>query len=207
MDRATLARATEPFFSTKGIGKGTGLGLSMVHGLAAQSGGTLTLSSGPGKGTVVELWLPATDESADDAPAACAEPSRATRAATILLVDDEDVVRVATADMLRDIGYRVTEASSASQALAAIRSGLEADLLVTDYLMPAMTGAALIDELRAADIRLPVLLITGYAAAGNDVPADVPRLAKPFRQFDLAARIDELLRGVPIGKVKLRAVE
>ena len=155
MDRATLARATEPFFSTKGVGKGTGLGLSMVHGLAAQSGGTLTLSSEPGVGTTVELWLPATDEAASGPGGPRAEPVLARRAATVLLVDDEELVRSATADMLRDIGYVVVEMGSASQALSAIRSGVEADVLVSDYFMPGMTGGQLINELRAAGVRLP----------------------------------------------------
>ncbi len=207
MDAATLARATEPFFSTKGVGKGTGLGLSMVHGLAAQSGGTLTLTSEPGAGTTVELWLPATDEAAADTGARAAEPVAARRAATVLLVDDEELVRGATADMLRDIGYTVVEVGSATQALTAIRSGLDADVLVSDYLMPGMTGGQLIHELRAGGVRIPALLVTGYAAAGEDVPADVQRLAKPFRQVDLAARVDDLLRPVPAARLRLRAVE
>lgn len=207
MDRATLARATEPFFSTKGVGKGTGLGLSMVHGLAAQSGGTLRLTSEPGSGTTVELWLPATDEIATDAVENTAEPVIARRAAKVLLVDDEDLVRAATADMLRDIGYVVVEMSSASQALSAIRSGVDADILVSDYLMPGMTGGQLITELWSSGNRIPALLVTGYAAAGEDVPDGVTRLSKPFRQTDLAARVDELLRQSPPGRPKLRAVE
>lgn len=207
MDRATLARATEPFFSTKGIGKGTGLGLSMIHGLAAQSGGTLRLSSEPGAGTRVELWLPATDEPASDAGEQPVDPVAARRAATVLLVDDEDLVRNATADMLRDIGYTVIEMNSASQALSAIRSGIEVDVLVSDYLMPTMTGGGLITELRTAGIRIPALLITGYAAAGEDVPPDVPRLGKPFRQVDLAARVNDLLRARDVPATRLRAVE
>jgi signal transduction histidine kinase/CheY-like chemotaxis protein len=193
MDAETLEKAIEPFFSTKGLGKGTGLGLSMVHGLAAQSGGALQLSSTIGKGTEVVIWLPATDSSAlapvGDAP----EPIHARGAASVLLVDDEELVRTATAEMLRDIGYTVIEAESGAQAIAAIRSGTDVDVLVTDYLMPGMTGAALIAELRAALIDFPTLLVTGYANAGEDVPEDVPRLAKPFRQVELAARIDELL--------------
>jgi signal transduction histidine kinase len=206
MDRATLARATEPFFSTKGVGEGTGLGLSMVHGLAAQSGGVLKLRSTPGAGTQVELWLPATGETAADAEEAKPEPVRARRAATILLVDDEELVRTGTADMLRDIGYAVIEMGSASQALNAVRSGLEVDALVSDYLMPNMTGGALISELRFSGKQIPALLVTGYAAAGEDVPSDVPRLAKPFRQADLAARVDELLYRAPPSSPKLRAV-
>ncbi|MEG8025415.1 response regulator [Sphingomonas aurantiaca] len=116
-------------------------------------------------------------------------------------------MRAATADMLRDIGYVVIEMSSASQALSAIRSGVDADIVVTDYLMPGMTGGQLIGELRASGNRTPALLVTGYAAAGEDVPDDVIRLAKPFRQVDLAARVDELLRQSPAGRPKLRAVD
>ncbi len=207
MDRATLSRATEPFFSTKGVGKGTGLGLSMVHGLAAQSGGTLQLSSQPGKGTTIELWLPSTDEAPATGSDTAAEPTRARRAAKILLVDDEELVRSATADMLRDVGYEVVEAGSGRQALTVLQSGLDAEALVTDYLMPGMNGAALISELRASSHALPTLLITGYAAAGEDVPADVPRLSKPFRQVDLAAKVDELLRSNRRMKPHLRRVD
>jgi signal transduction histidine kinase len=207
MDRATLARAAEPFFSTKGVGKGTGLGLSMVHGLAAQSGGTLQIHSQPGKGTTIEIWLPATDDATGTGQAPAVDQPLARRSARILLIDDEDIVRTATADMLRDIGYDVVEFGSASQALVAIRAGIEADLLISDYLMPGMTGAALIRELRAQSNRLPALLITGYANAGADVPADLPLLSKPFKQIDLVHRIDDVLRVRPAIAPKLRAVE
>jgi len=193
MDKATLERATEPFFSTKGIGKGTGLGLSMVHGLAAQSGGTLRIESEVGAGTKVELWLPTTADVPANSIEKIADPVRARNASSVLLVDDEDLVRSATADMLRDLGYVVAEAASASQALAAIRGGLTVDILVSDYLMPTMTGGQLISELRSSGSQFPALLVTGYAAAGDDVPDDVVRLAKPFRQADLAIQVDELL--------------
>jgi signal transduction histidine kinase len=209
MDAATLARAIEPFFSTKGLGKGTGLGLSMVHGLAAQSGGTLLLTSKPGKGVTVKLWLPTTQERGTRAALNDAEPIRARGEVTVLLVDDEDLVRMATANMLRDLGYKVVEASSGAQALSALRSGLEATVLVTDYLMPGMSGAALVKEMRGAGHQLPSLIITAYANAGLDVPVDVPKLAKPFRQADLAARLNELLdSGVSAkGQKHLRVVE
>lgn len=210
MDKDTLARAIEPFFSTKGVGKGTGLGLSMVHGLAAQSGGTLKISSITGQGTTIELWLPVSEEISEVVDRPRSEPIGASRSATVLLVDDEDLVRSLTADLLRDLGYTVAEAASGAQALAALRAGLEADVLVTDYLMPGMTGAALIEEVRVAGRHLPTLLITGYANAGNDVPPDVSRLSKPFRQIDLAARIDELLkqkRKPRGGRAALRAVD
>lgn len=209
MDQATVSRAIEPFFSTKGLGKGTGLGLSMVHGLAAQSGGTLQLSSEPGKGTSVELWLPATQERVAHTALNEAEPERARWGTTVLLVDDEDLVRMATADMLRDLGYTVVEAGSGAQALSALRSGLEASVLVTDYLMPGMSGAALVKEMRGAGYQLPSLIITAYANAGLDVPADVPKLAKPFRQADLAGRLNELLEcgSATKPRQRLRVVE
>jgi signal transduction histidine kinase len=194
MDKATLARATEPFFSTKGVGKGTGLGLSMAHGLAAQSGGILQLSSHPGEGTTAEIFLPITDEIPHTESGPHAKLAPAPRAAKVLLIDDEEIVRSITADMLRDIGYIVVEAGSASAALSVLSSDQEVEVLVTDYLMPVKTGAALIQELRTSGNRLPALLITGYAAAGDDVPPDVPRLSKPFKQVDLAAKVDELLR-------------
>lgn len=205
MDKATLARATEPFFSTKGVGKGTGLGLSMIHGLAAQSGGTLRIESEPGKGTSIAIWLPVTDEAVAANDAGSAEPVHARRAARILLVDDEEIVRAATAEMLRDIGYTVTEASSASQAIAAIKGGIEIDGIVTDYLMPGMNGAQMIQELRQNGFRASVLLITGYAAKGEDVPAGVPVLSKPFRQSDLARNMNEMLQQVSEG-TRLRIV-
>ncbi|WP_375382543.1 ATP-binding protein [uncultured Sphingomonas sp.] len=205
MDKTTLARATEPFFSTKGVGKGTGLGLSMIYGLAAQSGGTLQIESEPGRGTSITIWLPVTDEAVATAADAIGEMVPARTAARILLVDDEEIVRVATADMLRDIGYVVTEATSASQALAAIRGGIEVDGIVTDYLMPGMNGAQLIQELRRANKWLPVLLITGYAAKGEDVPTGVAVLSKPFRQSDLARHLNEALQQVK-GGARLRAV-
>jgi CheY-like chemotaxis protein len=88
-----------------------------------------------------------------------------------------------------------------------MRAGLDADILVSDYLMPAMTGGQLIHELRASGVRIPTLLVTGYAAAGSDVPADIPRLAKPFRQVELAARVDALLRPPTRAGGHLRAID
>ena len=193
MDEATLARAVEPFFSTKGIGKGTGLGLSMVHGLAAQLGGALTIDSKPGAGTNVELWLPVADELSELAEDPAATPAPL-QAGTALLVDDEELVRISTADMLTDLGYAVVEASSGEEALALFEQGLEPDLLVTDHLMPGMTGAELAREVRSRQPKLPVLLVSGYAEAEGVAP-DLPRLSKPFRQADLAERVAAIAGG------------
>lgn len=193
MDEATLARAVEPFFSTKGVGKGTGLGLSMVHGLASQLGGALAIRSRRGLGTNVELWLPVSDQ-----PAAAAAPRASAPtvggAGKVLLVDDEEMVRTSTADMLVELGYEVTEASSAEEALACVRDGLSPDLIVTDHLMPGMTGGELIRRLREDHPTLRALLVSGYAEVDQVAP-DLPRLAKPFRQADLAASLAALGRG------------
>ena len=194
MDAATLKRAIEPFFSTKGVGKGTGLGLSMVHGLAAQSGGALQLSSELGVGTKAELWLPVADEQAAASEQTQVEAILAARPSTILLVDDEELVRVGTAEMLMDLGYSVVQAGSGVEALGLLRRGeIEIDLLVSDYLMPGIGGADMVREARKLRPSLPALLITGYTNLVQGPGADLPRLAKPFRQAELASRIAELI--------------
>ena len=193
MDSGTLARAIEPFFSTKGIGKGTGLGLSMVHGLAAQLGGKLYLKSAPGQGTTAEVWIPV----ASEAPGSDKPESQAVvpamRAATILLVDDEDLVRLGTADMLEDLGYTILEANSGAEALRLLRTGSEPDLMITDYRMPGMNGVELVEQVQPLAPEMPVLLITGYSTIAEGPGASLPRLAKPFRQADIANMVADLL--------------
>jgi PAS domain S-box-containing protein len=188
MDEATLQRAIEPFFSTKGIGKGTGLGLSMVHGLASQLGGSLLIHSQPGVGTNVEVWLPASASAPADT--ASVDPIVAvTRGkGTALLVDDEELVRASTADMLIELGHEVIEADSAEAALRMIGCGLKPDLLVTDHLMPGMTGTELARRLQSEQPQLAVLIVSGYADAEGIAP-DLPRLTKPFGSADLAAAV------------------
>lgn len=191
MDPETLKRAIEPFYSTKGIGKGTGLGLSMVHGLAAQLGGALTIESRQGLGTDVQLWLPTTEERASD-PAHAEDLPSTTSAGVALVVDDEDIVRASTAEMLSELGYGVVEAASAEQALQLLAEGQKIDLLVTDHLMPGKTGTDLAREVLH---RLPgtrTLIVSGYADA-EGIAIDLPRLVKPFRLADLAASIAELV--------------
>lgn len=191
MDEATLKRAAEPFFSTKGVGKGTGLGLSMVHGLASQLGGAMRLTSSPGGGTEVKLWLPTSDlEPQHDIQANAAEvPGR--RSGTVLLVDDEEAVRLSAADMLLEIGYEVVEARTAAEALELLANGLQPELIVTDHLMPGMTGTDLIEKVREKWPSIRTLLISGFAETEGIAP-DLPRLSKPFRQADLIAAISAL---------------
>ena len=206
MDAEVLARAVEPFYSTKGLGKGTGLGLSMVHGLAAQLGGMLDLKSSRGAGTVADIWLPvasgpAIGEEVDSRP-----PVGAAQRATLLLVDDEELVRAGTAEMLADLGYDVVQASSGADCLGLLRSGTEPDLLITDYLMPGINGVELIQEARRLVPDLKVALITGYSTIAEGPGASVPRLAKPYRQADLADFVAELLAAHNPGTIlKFRA--
>ncbi|HEY8616551.1 PAS domain-containing protein [Phenylobacterium sp.] len=190
MDEATAARAIEPFFSTKGVGKGTGLGLSMVHGLASQLGGALKISSRLGLGTNIELWLPLTDEAAAEG-AAASDRSAAPGAGLALLVDDEELVRASTAVMLSELGYQVSEAASGEAALRLMDEGLRPDVLVTDYLMPGMTGVDLIRALHERRPGLPALVVSGYAEVDALDPA-LPRLTKPFRASELAAGLERL---------------
>jgi PAS domain S-box-containing protein len=193
MDEGTLARAVEPFFSTKGVGKGTGLGLSMVHGLASQLGGLLRIQSRPGLGTNIELWLPqSTDTSEISETPRQVTPSPGIRG-TALLVDDEELVRLSTADMLSELGYTVVEAASAEEALKLVRNGLKPDLLLTDHLMPGMSGTDLARALRGRWGGLPVIVVSGYAESEGIAP-DLPRLTKPFRNDELESSLAALSR-------------
>jgi PAS domain S-box-containing protein len=190
MDQVTLSRAVEPFFSTKGVGQGTGLGLSMAHGLACQLGGALTIASQPGRGTEVSIWLPESNE----APAIGDNDTgqrRSLSAGAALLVDDEECIRLSTADMLTELGFKVHEAASAEAALEAIDAGLAPDLLITDHLMPGMTGVQLARRVRERRPESKILIISGFAEVEGIDPS-LPRLTKPFVQSDLAAAMADL---------------
>jgi PAS domain S-box-containing protein len=189
MDEATLARATEPFFTTKGIGKGTGLGLSMVDGLTGQSGGKLLARSALGRGTTIELWLPiSTDGIArtSERDMREADTAAARRPLCILAVDDDSLVLANMTVMLEDLGHKVIAVGSGTRAVEAINSTPAIDLMLTDQVMPVMTGLQLIEEIRARRPALPVILATGYAEFPHGVNASIGRLAKPFTQRALA---------------------
>jgi PAS domain S-box-containing protein len=193
MDEATLARCVEPFFSTKGVGKGTGLGLSMVHGLAAQLGGGLVIQSRRGVGTNVELWLPMSSAPLVEVEARAQPIAVCGARGLALLVDDEEIVRASTADMLIDLGFEVVEAGSAEEALQLVKAGRTPDLLVTDHLMPGMNGAELAREVRQLKPALPVLVVSGYAEVDGIAP-DLSRLTKPFRSAELEASVSVLMQ-------------
>ena len=185
MDEATLARATEPFFTTKGVGKGTGLGLSMVQGMLEQCGGRLVLTSEVGKGTTATIWLPIAE---DETAAPSAEPEATaptTQPLRILAVDDDPIVLLNTVTMLEDMGHQVTQADSAVEALALLKEQ-PVDLLLTDYAMPNMSGGDLIEKARAVQPDMRVIMVSGYADLPEGKAIDAPRLAKPFTDRDLA---------------------
>jgi CheY-like chemotaxis protein/anti-sigma regulatory factor (Ser/Thr protein kinase) len=189
MDAATLERATEPFFTTKGPGKGTGLGLPMIHGLAKQLGGAFELQSQVGRGTTATLWLPA---AAQDTAEAVAEPvSSDERPAQgmlkVLAVDDDALVLMNTVDLLEDLGHKVIEAYSGSDALELLRAHPDIDLLITDQAMPGMTGAQLVQQVTLERPELPIILATGYGELPPGFKPSVIKLSKPFTQDFLEA--------------------
>ena len=195
MDEATRAKATDPFFTTKGPGKGTGLGLSMVHGLAAQSGGQLRIVSTPGVGTTVELWLPRAKTGAVSLVRSAERPMAAPPAATaswrVLIVDDDLLVLTGTAALIEDLGHVAIEVPSASEALAVLASDEAIDVIVTDHAMPNMTGLQLAQSVQEKYPGMPIVLATGYAELPAD-PAEigVVKLAKPCSQTEIAAAIE-----------------
>jgi PAS domain S-box-containing protein len=198
MDEDTRLRATEPFYTTKGIGKGTGLGLSMVHGLAEQSGGRLVLQSEPGRGTRVELWLPQADSLPANKPQApSVDRDAGVRELVVLAVDDDNLVLANTAALLEDLGHVVVVACSGPEALAIVRAR-PIDVVITDYAMPQMTGLQLAEAIHATRPNLPVALATGYAELPEGVDLSLPRLSKPYSQVELS----QFLRSVAPTKVE-----
>ncbi len=202
MDAATLARAVDPFFSTKGPGKGTGLGLSMIDGLARQMNGRLHLSSEPGRGTRAELWLPVAtsqDATSPDPPVPTVPPVTAEDldkpALSVLFVEDDALIALATIGMLKKLGHRVTDARSGPKALEMIEQGLPFDLMITDYSMPRMTGMQLAEAVRAARPAMPIILATGYAELPANSALQLPRIDKPYSLKELAAKIDSVMAG------------
>ena len=192
MDAETLERATEPFFTTKGTGKGTGLGLSMVHGLAEQSGGRLVLKSEVGKGTRAEIWLQVapSEQHAEQLSTPMDEPSRHGQL-RVMLVDDDPLILATTAAVLEDIGHLTYEMASASEALEALFSGVEVDLLITDQMMPGVQGHQLLAQVHAQWPQLPAILASGYSETPKDLAAHVVRLSKPYGRAELMRTIDK----------------
>ena len=204
MDEATLKRAAEPFFTTKGSGKGTGLGLSMVDGVAAQSGGAMRMTSRQGVGTRVEIWLPVGEAAS---VAASSPPGSSFGDAPgpyrVMVVDDDPLLVSSTAAMLEDLGHLVIEAMSGARALDMLRLGAKVDVVVTDHAMPGMTGSELARQIKLQWPGLPIILATGYAELPNGEDPGLPRLAKPYLQSELAAQIAMALAGTAANVIPL----
>lgn len=214
MDRATLLRVMEPFFTTKPVGQGTGLGLSMAKGFAEQSGGGLLIDSAPGVGTTVHLWLPAADQEGGISQGETAPPLFvAGSVRRIMLVDDEELVRKTLSWALRDAGYAVSVAENGDEALRMIDAGEAIDALVTDLSMPGIGGLALIRQVRARRPGLPAILLTGYTgeaahlAVGDALSGAFSLLRKPVTGAQLADRIEALLEQSPGGRTQKRTPE
>ena len=191
MSKEILERATEPFFTTKGVGKGTGLGLSMVEGLVEQSGGKMHIKSELGKGTTVELCFPVAPQ-AENATKDLVQQRKDAPSPTVLrvlVVDDDALVLMNTAAMLEDLGHHVHRASSGASALEILRDQPDIELIITDQAMPKMTGVTLAAEAKKARPDMPVIIATGYAELPRDTLGLV-KLNKPYFQSDLSHAID-----------------
>lgn len=190
MDQDTLARAAEPFFTTKGIGKGTGLGLSMVLGMIEQCGGHFSLQSERGKGTTATILLKLPEETPGEVAELEVQPGMTARSLRILAVDDDGIILLNTATILEDMGHQVLEASSGAAALDILENE-RVDLMITDYAMPGMTGAELVRHARERHPGLKMIIASGYAELPEGPARELPRLTKPFTDDDLAHAIAE----------------
>ncbi|MDR5836541.1 ATP-binding protein [Caballeronia sp. LZ034LL] len=199
MSPEVMSRAFDPFFTTKPVGQGTGLGLSMVYGFTRQSGGKVVIESAPDHGTTVHLYLPRlTDLPAAteiEQPRPALQPVSVRK--TVLLVDDEPGIREVSAEVLKDAGFNVIEASDGLSGLSLLESDIAIDVLVTDIGMPGMNGKELADRARRTRPELSVLYITGYAEKavfGNgNVEVGAHLLKKPFAMADLVAQVTEII--------------
>jgi PAS domain S-box-containing protein len=209
MSPEVIAHAFDPFFTTKPLGQGTGLGLSMIYGFARQSGGQVRIRSELGQGTRMQLLLPrhASEAERPDAAAQTAEAPPAGRGETVLVVDDEPMVRMLAAEVLREQGYTVLEAEEGAAGLDLLRSRRPVDLLITDVGLPGgMNGRQLADAARRLRPALKVLFITGYAdvvvAGRGQMEAGMHVMTKPFTLEALAARVKGLIDGSDTGRQK-----
>lgn len=197
MSESTLSHAFDPFFTTKGIGANSGLGLSMVYGFIKQSGGHIRLRSEPGQGTCVTLYFPRGNSvvSIPDIPATHNEP--ANQQLCVLVVEDNDLVRMLTVEVLEEIGYQVLQAEDAEEALPILRGDTAIDLLLTDVGLPGMNGEELAQAARQARPQLPVLFATGFAEIvhidGSELATRMSMIAKPFSIDALRDKVNGML--------------
>ena len=200
MPPETAAQVFDPFFTTKPLGQGTGLGLSMVYGFVKQSGGHIRIYSEEGHGTTVRMYLPrhlAKGDTASPAADAAAPARQAKAGTTVLVVEDEAVVRALIVEALEGLGYSTLEASDGPAGLRVLQSGAAIHLVVTDVGLPGMNGRQMADAARQLRPALKVLFITGYAhnaAVGNHLlEAGMQMVAKPFALDTLAAKVRAMM--------------
>jgi PAS domain S-box-containing protein len=199
MTPEVLDRAFDPFFTTKPLGQGTGLGLSQVFGFVKQSGGHIKLYSSPGHGTTVKIYLPKRSDIAEtgsDLAASAARRGRPRRE-TILVVEDNDSVRLFTIDTLRDLGFDVIEAVDAAEALKVLEQNRRVDLMFTDIGLPGLNGRELAATVQRRHPKVRMLFTSGYAQmpspTGSKSINEIPLLSKPFTRAQLYARVCEVL--------------
>jgi signal transduction histidine kinase/ActR/RegA family two-component response regulator len=201
MEPAVLERAFDPFFTTKPLGSGTGLGLSMVYGFAVQSGGWAQIKSSPGAGTTVSIFLPVTDT----LPELIERPQQAEEhrglGQRVLVVDDEESVRMIVKEVLTELGYQSIEAAEPYAAMSILTSESKIDLLISDVGLPGMNGRELAENARKHHPDLPVLFITGYAEnaaiRSSFLGTNMAMITKPFALEDLSAKIVQMLAHEP----------
>jgi len=198
VSRQVLERAFEPFFTTKEVGQGTGLGLSQVFGFVKQSGGHITLYSEPGEGTTVKIYLPRLFAEMREDTAAEREVLGAIPGKRVLVVEDDEEVRVYITDLLRGLRYQVLQAADGPSALIQLDNEKgRIDLLLTDVVLPGMNGRRLADAVVARAKGIKVLFMTGYSRNAivhhGRLDAEVEVIQKPFTEAALAARIREVL--------------
>ena len=201
MTPEVIERAFDPFFTTKPLGQGTGLGLSMIHGFVRQSGGQIRIYSEPGAGTTMTLYLPRFVGDLEEADAPEPAPAADTgHGETVLVIDDEPVVRTLIFEVLREAGYACLEAGDGPSGLKILQSGARIDLLITDVGLPGgMNGRQVADAARATNPGLKVLFVTGYAenaVVGNGhLEPGMQVITKPFAMADLGARVRDMIDG------------
>ena len=191
MTKEVLAKAFEPFYTTKDIGKGSGLGLSQVLGFAKQSGGGMRIESRVGEGTSVKIYLPRAMRSDVTVPSELiGVPKRNAKGGVILLVDDDSAVREVTASILRDLGHVVIEVGSGGGALDLLDRNTHIDLVILDFAMPGMNGMEVARQVRSKVPARPVVFVTGYAdtSALEDID-DTQIVRKPFIGNELADKV------------------
>ncbi len=197
MPPEVLEKVFEPFFTTKPIGQGTGLGLSMIYGFAQQSGGTVSIRSKPGQGTLIRLYLPAAEGKAAIEQVELADSVPEGRGQTVLVVEDDEAVRLLVCEVLSDLRYHAIEAGDADVAIPLLSGMRTIDLMVSDVGLPGMNGRQLAEIARQHRPTLPILFVTGYAenaaTKAGFLGTNMDMISKPFAVEALAAKISEMM--------------